>query len=698
MISFPTTLNTGGSNINNPQQSNSVKDVLANSFKNAFAKQVSNLSNISSKNLDTSGIKYDVNRDDNELIDKFNFAVPVVQPASVQIKNNNPNYINKSDPYMLDEYKFGRSVLNVINNYGVSFKKNSVAVESGIDNPTDETNKKYTHHGNVFESVVPSLFNPMYGLNGKGISRNVPLTNTESNEYTDSDFNDCSIARLVKLSNQKSSPLGLARYKYADFMYCRDLGKISNNRLITLRKFSIPVGDNIFEGATLATSGGKKSNMTMPSDIGRMITWFDTDENKLEDIMSYDYEATFVQKEGKIQQLDSQEEDDARGPMGKIINSMSAAYNRNVDKGIADGGALKWLLGRFGVHPAAPAYASNDVALGRNYDNNKIYEPRDTVRDTYLYEGKLVFKHEFALTFNYKLRAYDNINPKAAMLDLLGNILSVTYRRGKFWGGAQQIIGPQPNYEGWAKADAFLGKAKNAAGSFLDDLFGLKSVDFEQVMGIFSNMFNTLGIGSGLQKVIEGVQDAASALVNGDTDKLKEQANNAYNGFKKLWNNCQLGAAFSGMIKNTLGRPSLYAFDSILSGSNVGLWHVTIGNPLNPIAVFGNLIMTNCKVTHSGPLGLDDFPTDLKVTVSLKHGRGRDAVDIAKMYTRGEQSIMIPLTSPYTRNESVANKEELKVGQGNLPLKGLLGSDNDSPVYGFTGSYEEWEKNAEELR
>jgi hypothetical protein len=99
------------------------------------------------------------------------------------------------------------------------------------------------------------------------------------------------------------------------------------------------------------------------------------------------------------------------------------------------------------------------------------------------------------------------------------------------------------------------------------------------------------------------------------------------------------GAALKGMVSNQLGRPAVYAFDSLLTGDNSGQWHVTIGNPLNPIAVMGNLVLTNAEISHSGPLGLDDFPTDLKVTVTLKHARPRDSVDIQRMYTMGRTAI-----------------------------------------------------------
>jgi hypothetical protein len=97
------------------------------------------------------------------------------------------------------------------------------------------------------------------------------------------------------------------------------------------------------------------------------------------------------------------------------------------------------------------------------------------------------------------------------------------------------------------------------------------------------------------------------------------------------------------MLKNKLGRPAIYAINSILSGAPVGLWHVTIGNPRNPIFSMGNLILTNAQISHSGPLGIDDFPTELKVKVTLTHGQPRDVSGIENMYTCGQGDILLPL-------------------------------------------------------
>lgn len=700
MISFPSTLNRGGNTQNTANTFTSTAgEVLAKSFTSAFNNSLSK--STTNKDLDTTDIYYDVNKNYSTIVSNRDFAKKSSEDKN--IANNIPITfcnVNSTGYKLLDEEKFGAGVLNALDNYNTVF--NDVHVDTGIEYPIDDKNINYDKLEFVIGKVSPSLFNPMYGLNNNGISRNVPLKYTEytdSKSVEDTESLDCSISNLVKLSNTNSDLLGLARYKYSDFMYCRDVGKISNNHMITLRRFSIPVGDNIFKIAANRSGNWKKMNTSYPSDIGRMITWFGTPENKLEEIMSYEYESTFIEKEGKIQQLDSQEDDEGRGIIGKIINSANPLYNKAAGQGIAGDhniyADILNLYKPFNITATTGTYRNNDVALGRNYDQNKVYEPKDTIRNTYIYEGKLIFKHEFALTFNYKLKLYRDINPKAAMLDLIGNILTTTYRKGKFWGGQSQIIGPQPNYDGWAKYNSFMNKIANQTGSYLDEIFNFKGAELDGFLGWMSNMWNELGgVVNGLKKGIEAVKSGVDAAKNVTAEDVSKGIGKMYNKLKQSG----AGTFFMGMLKNQLGRPSLYAFDSILTGANVGLWHVTIGNPLNPIAVFGNLIMTNCKITHSGPLGLDDFPTDLTVTVSLKHAKGRDSVDISKMYTRGTQSIMLSLSNPRTTNSQNDKTIGKYVYDDYSDSFTPTNNDNYNPLFAFTGGSADYDLNAKELR
>ncbi len=526
----------------------------------------------------------------------------------------------------------------------------------------------------IYNQVAsPSLFNPYYGILAGGAAPNVPLLDTAKNgnsfsaKHSNDDgittgqiqmfpTDDCSIKNLVALSKLEHGPLGQARYKYSDFMYCKDLGRISNNYMITLRKFATPVSDNIF----YATTYEDDANFSTTGDVGRLITWFGTEDNKLEDILKYSYKAEFKEFEAKIDHKQSEEDDPSRGIIGQFANLFNPAYNESTDKGVSPS-SLAFIMATSSsdTHYTNAPYANNPAVNGTPYwDKNRIYDPKDTLRTTYQYTGKLVFEHAFTLTFKYKLRGYDNINAKSAFLDLLGNILAVTYRQGTFWGGEQRIIGSPQNKRGWKKAQEFVNNGLDAGGTFIQSL--LNGDNFGDSANTFATAI-TSGLSSSFGIDFSAILGDPMGAVKGLVNKL-DKAN--------------LGAGLKGIIKNQLGRPAIYAFDSLLTNDAVGLWHVTIGNPLNPIAVMGNLILDNAEISHSGPLGLDDFPTEIKVTIQLKHGMPRDSVDIQRMYTQGRNAI-------YSK---IGNTKNYKFGNEQPSSESKKGTINDTELFKSSNS------------
>ena len=461
------------------------------------------------------------------------------------------------------------------------------------------------------------------------------------------DLSDCSIDTLVKLSEQRAtslvggaciSELGVAKYRYIDFMFCRDLGKIPNNHLLTLRKFTRPVGDNI---NTRLPKSDTPYNFNQSMDVGRLVTWFGNGDNKLEDIIKYNYVATFKQLDSKIQPVDSQEDEESTGIIGKMVNTINPRYNQAMSQGrtgahnfISQLGG-RYLSTSFANFGRGGQYERHEIFTP--YDNHKVYEPKNTIQSTHVYEGKLTFSQEFTIKFSYKLRAYDNINPRAAFLDLIGNILAVTYRSGTFWGGSRMFRGAPPNKVGTAKVNAFLDRTFDTLGGIGNNLLS-GNLDIGGTLG---------SIWGAVKQIASDAFNTAKSLALGNTStkgKSPLQVIGAIVKHTGLWSGVQ------GMIKNGLGRPAVYALDSLLTGDNVGLWHLTIGNPRNPIMSIGNLIIDKSEITQSGPLGLDDFPTDLMVSVSLKHGRPRDSAEIQKMYTKGSGPIYTPLGAKAASN------------------------------------------------
>lgn len=519
-------------------------------------------------------------------------------------------------------------------------------------------------------SITPSLFNPKFGVISTGLTWNVPLLIDATGKSKGEDVSDCSIRKLIELSHK--GKLGAQRYRYADFMYCKDLGKVANNHLITLRKFAFPVGDVIGEAnaPNYAAAISQEPGYMAGDDVARLVTWFDTDDNKLEDILTFQYEYTWKQLESKAQQLDSQENDESRGVLG-LFNNLNPDNFRHMNEGTSGPHNL-WskILG----HKFESFNMKNDGKLMdrfRMYDNNKVYTEKQAVQDMYIPEGKLKFSNDINLTFSYKLRAYDNINPRSAMLDLIGNILECTYFRGEFWGGRNSIIGPKPNNASYYKVNAFLDNAWDKVGGVLSAM-SAGTADIGALFGVLGSI-----VGEGLNKIVDtanGMMNGGNSNKGGEKKSATQQIGQILNA---LWSIAGFGQASKAAIKNKLGRPAFYAFDSLLTGEDTGLWHLTVGNPRNPIASMGNMIMTNASIQHFGPLGIDDFPTEIKVKVTLKHARSRDLQQIGKMYTQG----LMALYQTTNRhkwsdfyNETIGddNSKKVKTSEGEIEVNAAI--------------------------
>lgn len=571
------------------------------------------------------------------------------------MSNKDSSIIQTKKSYYENPFKLPSDIIATMNRYKHVYKVPTqtlydAGVPSGMD--VSEENIELSMIATV---SVPSMFNPLCNIQAVGMTDNLPLLNDVAStkavtatidaggeggttqtvnvttnlgvKISDRDITNCSIRELVSLSHEKNSILGMARYKYADFMYCKDVGKVSNNHMITLRKFKHPVGDNIFRTSTFAYANEVERGLfdyTNDGDCGRLITWFDTDDNKLEDILNYKYSASWKELNAKIEQVQSEEDAEERGPLGMLLNSVNPAYNKATLAGM---GGTHNLFSQYGARwfNIKQGGNSQNTKMQTLYDSNKVYTPKNTIQDTHIYEGKLQFDHEITLKFSYRLRAYDNINPKTAFLDLLANILEVTYRRGEFWGGSRRFIGSPANRAGWNKANKFIDEQWDKLGGFLN---GLASgvVDFQSIVQSAAAAVDALK--NAAVGFVNNMQDAAQGGAKGVMQSLLQ-------GMIKLNKRTGFTHGLKAQLKNAIGRPAMYAMDSLLSADNVGLWHITIGNPKNPIMVMGNMILTGASIQHKGPLGVDDFPTELTVTVSLKPGRSRDLTEIGRMYTKG---------------------------------------------------------------
>jgi hypothetical protein len=181
------------------------------------------------------------------------------------------------------------------------------------------------------------------------------------------------------------------------------------------------------------------------------------------------------------------------------------------------------------------------------------------------------------------------------------------------------------------KANAFIDNAYDKLAGFAEGML-TGAVNWQQLFGSLSDA---------AKNMVGAAGDTAKKIMEGKASEMAEQYGKV---FTDWWKKHSFSDSVKGQLKNTLGRPALYAINSLVSGEVLGVWHVTIGNPLNPIAAFGNLIMENAELSFGDtPLGLDDFPTEIIVTTTLKHCKPRDMTEIGRMFTKGESGLALPL-------------------------------------------------------
>lgn len=372
----------------------------------------------------------------------------------------------------------------------------------------------------------------------------------------------------------KMSGHGAHEYDAEDFIYCKKLD-FPINRLITLRRFPHPCTDNIYD----------KFNQASP-DIARMVTYFDQDTNKLDELLGFSYGMKWKELTAEMEQASSIGDQSGFSGMSKSIMSF-------IDPTLAHNN-LK---------------GENGLNYDPKHDQNKVYGPVDSITNTNIRDIGLEFNKEFDIVFEYEMRSWNGRTPEFAMKDIIANVLATTYNNAKFWGGSRYWVGERPSKYTQAaqfmnpdSMDEFLSGAYNALKSAMG-AFATKGSAIAQLKNVMNN-----GLMIGLGKILDNV-----------------------------------------------GRPSILVMNSLLSGEPTGFWHLTIGNPVNPIMCIGNLILTGVDFKFpTDSLSYGDFPTKLQINVKLKPGQPKDKAGIETMFNMGKQRMYYNPTS-VTRSKNHNN-------------------------------------------
>jgi hypothetical protein len=397
-------------------------------------------------------------------------------------------------------------------------------------------------------------------------------------------------------------------YQASDFLYSKYYKKIPVNHLVTLRRFPTPIQDNIYNlGVRIAPStkeeNGTDNNIeaeervdaTQVAGVTAVTYMGETAGNKLDDLLKMSFGLKYKQLTGEMESIDTGDQGGGytKQPFYNKIGSVGRAIT-DVSKGQTAGSKFRAQNG---------TGSSTADRLNTTYPNF-VLGPVNVVNETQIRDMGLKFTNDIKLSFEYELRSLSFVNPKVAMIDVISNMLTMTTNNAQFFGGGHRYYG---------------------SAGFVASAFGnpslLKAGDFSGYMGSIAKDVN-----KGVSNVFGDADGGFSAesIVKGGLKAGKQMLGNA------------LGKMLKDMMGSTGGTQATKAF---ISGEPTGDWHLTIGNPLNPIAMMGNMICDNSTMTLGKGLGYDDFPMEVKFEIDLKHGKPRDKGDIENMFNAGQGRI-----------------------------------------------------------
>ena len=545
--------------------------------------------------------------------------------------------------------KVNNGLLGVFGGESVGFAKGVGELYS--KNFYNAGNRKTPDAGTVAKdmatSQLPGSIANKYALfNFQGFHGN--LATDQSVNYKDSGDNplmggsDAKQVSLPKIINYFENNYPTIGYKPSDFLYSKYYKQIPVNHLITLRRFPTAVSDNIYNYNIKPKDGaeGESVDGTQIAGVTAITYLGETAGNKLDDLLQMSFGLNYKEITADFEAVDTGSAGGGytQQPFYSKIGGIGRAITDSA-KGVSSGDKFRAQNG---------AGSNTADRLGTTYANF-VLGPINVVDKTSIRDRGLKFQNDMKLTFEYQLKSLSYVNPKIAMIDVISNMLTMTTNNAQFFGGGHR----------------YYGSAGFVASQF-GDVSMLRTGNFAGYMG----------------RVVNDVETGFKGLFgdsNGNFD-----ANSVVDGLKNVGKNLlgnMLGGFLGGAVGGQTGTQATKAF---ISGEPTGDWHLTVGNPLNPIVMMGNMICDNSTMTLGAGLGYDDFPMEVKFEVDLKHGKPRDKGDIENMFNAGQGRIYASAQNV----EDVLNLAGLEVATyGSIPNVGtssLQPSTNQAETGAFT--------------
>lgn len=439
-----------------------------------------------------------------------------------------------------------------------------------------------------------------------------------------------------------------APYYWKDFVYCKYYGHIPNNYMITLRRFPSPMRDNLSLPSNIKnTDVYKVQGAGRP--VAQAVTWFGGNTgNTLNDILGITTGLKW--NTDKVQPESISQGAFARGAYSNQLGDILGGLFKNV--GGAKGQEFFSMLQKatdISVVSSSSGFQETVAARRNKALRDKavseggplsefIWVSVDTVnRAATRARGLDGWYGAFNLSFHYELTSVGEVNTKAAMIDILGNLLALCTNYGNF-------LTPEIRYDSSFPAVNFPGGDQGLSNFYSDPVKFVKdliafAVDPNQTANGNPNIQAFQGSLNAVEKSRDYWQNIVATL------KTKNYTAEELLKSEEV-NNILLYALTESFLEEVVLPQSL------LTGLPTGEWHLVVGNPCNPIAMIGNLICTSIKFNFSEVLGPDDFPTELTATITLQPARERERGEIESMFNRGRGRLYQSSAPLYSNTQS----------------------------------------------
>ena len=254
------------------------------------------------------------------------------------------------------------------------------------------------------------------------------------------------------------------------------------------------------------------------------------------------------------------------------------------------------------------------------------------------------------------------MSQKRVALDIIANMLALTYSDGEWLEGLNiyykklgLVLAPteqaliEAAFTGGVLnpdklVNAFMGIAQARSASILEKAGKLASASGKAVVNVVKDTVGSLLSGSKLQ------MDAYANMSGAEKDTLKNALD--------IELTKALAESFPGFVQQRAN----------VANIPTGNWHLTIGNPMNPIMRIGDVVVRECQLDFGDELGPEDFPIDLKFTVTLSPTKPRDSADLRQTFNLGRIDYLETFgghTYDQANTHGIENKKQAQASAGN---------------------------------